>query len=434
MIERGRALAANTLFVALFPAFFIYHLAAAGGLIPYFFGQWWSHWNFIGAGIFGLILIVRWQEARWWEAAIAALVFIIVAYAGFHYLYGEPWQRTFDLLMESAKLAAGLVCLYGVGRYLWIDVNLSRLIFAVWVIMGVASLALMDPGSYSFVATYRLNATDAATYQWFGQAYALTSLAALAFASGRKTSALVAGVALPILFVLSSRSDLLAFASVLAVWAGVRIFAPAQRRQVIAVGMSGLVFAGTVLVVLTLGQLLPRELPINGGGDALSSVPGEPVGANRSVELLKIEESGSFQQRREMLANGWGDIVSAPITGVYAGQVISGGRFGAYIHNALSAWHNYGLAAFVLYAALSGAALWTSFRAVALREVNSKEWQFAFYTSVFVVVSIIAAKSVYWPLPALAWGLVAARSYISRKAAAVAAPAPTAAPTSIAVD
>jgi hypothetical protein len=95
----------------------------------------------------------------------------------------------------------------------------------------------------------------------------------------------------------------------------------------------------------------------------------------------------------------------SPILGVYAGQVKAHGKFGDYVHNALGMWRSFGLVPFLLYIGLALAAVVTAAKRVIIEGADDPRWHFMLYVSVFCLLLIVGAKSIYWPLPALAWGL-----------------------------
>jgi hypothetical protein len=129
----------------------------------------------------------------------------------------------------------------------------------------------------------------------------------------------------------------------------------------------------------------------------------------RQAETFNLPASKSFLERLGMLSDGWSHIVASPLIGDYGGQIRDHGGFGYYIHNALSAWRQYGLLGFLLYMLLSLQASFLTARETIWRGSQDPMWLLAMLVTVYAVALTFAAKSMFWPLPALAWGLVVAR-------------------------
>ena len=83
------------------------------------------------------------------------------------------------------------------------------------------------------------------------------------------------------------------------------------------------------------------------------------------------------------------------------------GHAGRYAHNALSAWVSYGVAGFLLYLALTLYGCLATARHVILKRVDEPLWTFAFMLNLVCLLLIIVSKPVFWPLPALGWGVLA---------------------------
>ncbi|MDO9384672.1 MAG: hypothetical protein Q7T86_17635 [Hyphomicrobiaceae bacterium] len=391
-------------FLALFPMFFFYHLAAAAGVLPYVFGSLWSSWNGIAAFLFVVLLAVTQKAFSVWDIAVLVLIAIFAGYALYHYFFGLTWQQSLAPALESIKLILGILSLYGIGRF-WKrpDKTQKWLLLSSWAGIVLASLLLMNIENGAFVASDRFRNPNAATYQWFAQAFAFTSLACIAFAPSPRLLPIVVGISPVVLFVLSSRSDLISLSIVVFAWVALCVLIQPKKLSSVALALAVFSLAGTTLAVSSFSRAtLPGPQKTEAKSAASTAV------RNRQLELKDIAQSDSYKERAELLKYGVNDIISSPIVGKYAGQLQRGG-FGGYIHNALSAWQNFGLIAFILYLTLALSALLIAARQVLLRNANS-EWHFAFYVSLFTFLSVVAAKSVYWPLPALAWGLVAGLS------------------------
>ena len=110
------------------------------------------------------------------------------------------------------------------------------------------------------------------------------------------------------------------------------------------------------------------------------------------------------------MRKGWVDIKSSPVLGVYGGQMREpDGIFGHYMHNALSAWHQFGLLPFLIYCGLCFApALVAGWRMYGGFSTDPM-WTLTLYVGAFTLLLALLAKSIFWAMPALAWGLLARR-------------------------
>src|SRR5690606_37425043 len=103
-------------------------------------------------------------------------------------------------------------------------------------------------------------------------------------------------------------------------------------------------------------------------------------------------------------AAGWEAILANPIFGDFGGHIRESGP-GYYIHNILSAWRQFGLVGFVLFAGLSAGTLVVSMSAVLASRRPKHLELLALYMNALVFTALLAAKPLLWSLPAWAWGL-----------------------------
>lgn len=401
----SRNTAPQIAFLALFPLLFAYHLLAAMGVIPLVIGPGWSIINAIAAVWLGGTLLKRPERHR----AFLALIAIIGVYAGGYYLLSDnEWQRNTAMLLESGKLITGLVSLYCVGLLLKNSDRFRRSLVVALVFMAAVTLIFMNPEEMTFIAIDRWDAPiGTAGYQWFAQCVSLTAIAALALSRGSRRKALVIGITVPTLFALFSRSEFLGFAIVVIVWCCVQ----AWRKQSHPVVLAAVSIAVGFAILFATARVLPSVEHVGAkqrmerAGVELSN---QVSAADRQSEILNLPESASFQARLQMFYDGWSAIAASPLLGDYGGQMRDNGRFGDYIHNFLSAWRQYGMLGFLLYATLCLRAAFVTTRETLWRGNEDPMWMFALLATAYAVVLVVAAKSVFWPLPALAWGLATA--------------------------
>jgi hypothetical protein len=416
---------ARSFFLVLFPGLFVYHLAVALTGAPLVLGALWSPANILACLILGggtLWLLARGKVPWTGLVPVAILGALVAVYAIGHRFFGSGYQAEWRPFEESIKLLIGWGSLFLIGFWLKPADWFTRALLWSWIAMTAATLLLMVGHEYSFIPSEQFD-PRVASYHWFSQSYVVTAIALLALHDNERVKLLVLAASLPVAFVLSSRGELLGYLFVGAAW-GVYAL---RDRQFHMLGRASAVTIAACILVAGWGQAMPQIAPervvaeigtvpervtkprsarVEGGEDQASGETlDDEVGGNRQVELLyDPAEAPSTQIRLWLLEEGWQDIKRSPILGDYAGHMKIDDYFGHYIHNALSAWHNYGLAAFLLYVSLTGAALW----AAARRYGADPMWQMTFFVALYTLVLIVAAKPIYWSMPALAWGLYAA--------------------------
>lgn len=419
---------ANAFFLVLFPGLFLYHLAVALTGIPLLLGSLWSPANiaacaFLGAGTLAHLLRgkVSWKPFF----LVVALTAIVAAYAIYFRLYGVGYQASWQPFEESVKVVIGWTALLLIGFWLKPNEVFLKLLFGSWVVMTISTLALMDMSSIAFVASEQLDAR-VASYHWFAQSYVVTATAILAFYPRSIVRYVVMTISLPIVFILSSRGELLGYLVVVVVFglAYLLIYRSAPEGKDCSMqGMPvavrwrrlwlvSLVFLTSIVGIATWVTLVPQIGPERTAavvGNLPSDLKGHDVGPatsqNRQLQLLSGTDDAGTSIRLWSLKKGLEDIAGSPFSGSYAGQMEWEGSFGHYIHNVFSVWHAYGIIAFVIYLYLTVTPFLYAARRLSMGAYRPQIKTFLLMLSAYSLALVVVAKSVYWPIPALAWGL-----------------------------
>lgn len=396
-LDRTARISSLGIMLATFPGFYIYHSAAGLGFLPLFFGGWASNWNLIGAALLAPIFLV--QTKSHWRAHIpfVALVSIVAAYAIYYSKFGDEWQSQPIMFVESSKLVLGWLCLYCVGWLFTTDDWSRRLVQISFAITSLIAVTWADWGLLSFILEYRSTAPKGVSeYSGLATAYFMISVLALSLTRSRAWQVSIIGVTILVLFLLSSRSELTAFVIVVIGWA---MMTAINRLFLTAV-------AGLMLSASILAGLLSYPQIVNAVGH-LGAEAGrsDAVGNFRNAELLTIQTSQSVSIRGDTIRSGIKNIKASPLLGDYGGQIRDMGEFGLYAHNVLSVWQQYGLVSFLVYLILSIASVAISLWKVLLERSDDPRWHVAAYVSGACLILVVATKSVYWPVPAMAWGL-----------------------------
>ena len=424
-------------FFALFPVYFAYHALLTVDLLPPMLGGGWS--VFTVPGVLTLVPMVALRSPNWRiHAPVLLLAAWVALYAVVYFLLGAEWQRNPQLLLESFKLICAWGCLYAIGLLFRPSAVFTRASLYALTAMAAISLFLLDPAALR---------EGVATYLGFATSVVFVAIFCLALVPQR-TQPIVLAVAVGALFALGSRSDLLGFLLVMNLWLAIQLwhhrFASAVTGAMLA--LTGALFSAAwtdtlpdVLkpVPLELLEWEPAAVEKNAPSSAPSAAPSAPGApktaiapapppkpkpkpkpepkppvahtATRNFELAEMSKSQSLQIRGELMRKGWADIVSSPVLGVYGGQMRDpGGIFGHYVHNALSAWHQFGFVPFLIYLALCMASALIAAGHI-LRGATDPMWTLTLYVGAFTLLLAVGAKSIFWAMPALAWGLLAAR-------------------------
>lgn len=381
-----RSFFAGLFFVLLFPFFFLYHYGLARGFYPSLLAGAFGPISLVAAPLMAAFIaqrLFRGLPRLSFGFTIAFLLFLVytAVVAVAHYFWGDR-AIVAEAQRQYIATAVGWVALFGIGFYLrssrrlvlWNKVLLCVMAFIAW--------QHVDLSGMMFYARQIFERSDAvATYQGFARSFALSAMLVLAFERRVVKQTLVVLVSTPTLFILGARSEFAGFLLIVLVW-----FLLVWREH-------GARYGTVVLLMLIFLSLLSTQV-----------VP--EVRASRQLQLLDLSNSTSWQGRMELLEKGWSDILENPLFGNFGGHIrISG--VGGYIHNALSAWHAFGLPGFVLYIGLSVFAFLVSTIAVVKRLGRYEVARLAFFVNMFSVLLIVVAKSVYWQVPALGWGLAA---------------------------
>lgn len=369
----------------LYPGFFFYHTAVSVGAVGPILG------GFYGPVAGLLLLPCAWTMVAGLhrgymsltplDAAFMVLCFWVVAWALLYFCFGEEFQRDFALLVQSLTLVAVWLPNYVLFRGLLLDSSQSRVVLRISVIaMLIIAAYYAQEGFFNARSSAEEvgRAEFTATYQGFSRSAALATLLLLAVAS-RRWQLLVYLFGLALLFLLGARSEFVGF-----------------------------LFAGFLVIGVRLGlqKFILLSLPLI--GLALTLVvwmSQEFVEGSRIARTLQFAGDSSWEARAYLSSMAWEEIKDNPLFGNYGGFIVYGGT-GMYAHNALSAWHSFGLIGFALFAYLSIRAVWAVIARSALSSARGLQDVviIAFPVAVFGIFLVAFAKDLSFPLVAAAWG------------------------------
>ena len=462
---------AVTSFFLLFPGYLFYHQSVAMGLIPPFAAGLFGYVALATLAAFLALLPwnTGWlKKITGNRYVLWVLVFLCYTsvWTIAHYLVLSGDYIT-KASVQSLQTVVFWSCLFLVGLLLPLESRALRWSFFISLVAVLGYLvyfvASTDNTMYNAHRLYG-NTEDVSTYQGFARSVLITLLLLMAVFDSLRARAFFMLGGVFILFLLISRSDFYAFlaiSAVLCIVYGVKqpkyfvllllvclevvllaapdlaprigVFletrAPEKAIQTPAAdrlpGADGTVQAPGKPVAADAAEPAPaRDISPGAGHSATATVqddtppaPGKsaaPPRLSRQFEVLDVASSKSWAGRLALQKKALGQIAENPLMGKFGGHVLTEdtgkfakGHTGRYAHNALSAWVAYGLAGFLLYLFLTLSGFLACARRVILERQDTPLWTLAFMLNFVCLLLIIVSKPVYWPLPALGWGVLA---------------------------
>lgn len=377
------SLCAGVVFLTLFPGYFFYHTAVAGGFLPPVLGGFFGPMSVV-LGIPLLLLgfsalIVGRERTLFIDQAFILYLAFVMAWATMHFLFGTGAQGSLAIYLYNLSTMFLWLVVYAAVRSLDLDGKWLRWILSFSLLYFLVIAAWQSDGQFYDTERIAGDAVRVSGYQGLARSAAVVALVLLAMNGGLR-AALITVIAVPLLFLLGARSEFMAFLVVATMLIGIRDGA-----------------SRTTLIWLPLGIAAIAYL-------AISFQVFE--GDSRILQLLEIRDSASYQARSELMQYAVKTIVEHPVLGDYASE-LDLGEMGSYAHNALSAWVSYGLAGFLGFVLLLGYALVQSVRLARKGLAADPQVALALAFSLYTVTLAATAKSVNDPIFALAWGATA---------------------------
>lgn len=433
-------------YIAMYPGFYIYHDLAGREIITMFMGGWASSVNLlIAITVFPLSLFIFLRRKSVLSLILCMPIAIIIFYAAYYKFTGNGYLSSDELFVNSLKLAIGLAALYSVGLLYSQNNTMKYMLVFAWVSMTVLALLSTDWTSLAYSIPERTVPTGKISdYQGFATAFALTSVLSIGLINNKFFIGEFSILSSVVLFVIGSRSDMLGFVAAafalaifyftdkriansliigicsilpIAVLLNLPTIVGAVSAQIEMIQQNETTKSNTVVSAPTDKELLAaREQtpPVESASPPTNVATAAPVaeqtkpaisGNMRQEELLNISNAQGLGIRIDTLKAAWANIWNSPVAGDYGGQIRDFGQFGMYAHNVLSAWQQFGIVGFFFY---FGATILSTFYLawiVLWGRDRSALGRSAFLAAAYALPLIVISKSVYWPIPALIWGM-----------------------------
>jgi len=372
-------------FLVLFPGFVLYHYSLANGWIPPFLGGLFG----AGTGAVALyaLMVVPWIATRQLRGVSTAisLVTTTVVYLGVwsvaNYYFLRSAGFADDAFRQSVLTLVLWTGLLFIGWFANIDSRswrVATIVLCILIIGALVHAMVRFSSPLGPWATFASQDDDSqfSTYQAIGRSLLVCSIIVASFCrtDGRRLAVLAVGCVS--LLLVGSRSDFFSL--------------------------------GIVTFLLTMRVLYQNRGNVFGvGGAAVLVAVGLALWPifleTRNAEILDLSQSSSWQARVELQVAALDVIRHQPIFGDF-GYYLRDGGAGAYSHNALSAWTNFGVVGFTLFVGVLVYMCGLSAVRWLIRGENGR-WFIAFNLNLVALVQAIVASPVFAVLPGLAWGV-----------------------------
>ncbi|WP_153015464.1 O-antigen ligase family protein [Ventosimonas gracilis] len=315
-----------------------------------------------------------------------ALLMYCSAWTGIYYALGEGFQQRTDVLYRSLSMIAGWFVLFSIGFFWPHRVPKAYLTLLATSFFGMACIVVFNMDSQEHIFQFGYSTKEGSySYQGFALSAAFSLLVWLSTIKNIYRFFVVYASALVVIFFIGARSELVGFVVVFPFMVCLH-----YKRSPLKT-----IIASAVLIFFVAGGVVYAY---------------ENLAKSRQLQLLNITESSSGIARLDMQDKALDAIRRAPIMGDFAGDVRDYGNTGSYAHNLISAWRQFGILGFLLYTALLIFPLKVS-RKLLKNNFHRDEFDLPIITYVFSIFSltlILVSKTIFWPLPAFAWGLAVA--------------------------
>lgn len=376
-------------FFLLFPGTFFYSSAVATGVIPAVLGGGFGVVAALALVALLPLLITNVIKLRGKSLLLITLFFMLVLYTIFwlliHFFWGYSFQKRLDVFFQVITVIATWLALYSIGYFFPKKLNKVYFLTLLVCMVCISLIVFINIDFRRLIFIIGLSDVDGAlSYQGLSRSAVVTGLVLLSVIRSIKLSFIIAFLLLATVFLIGARSELIGVVAILPFIAYLHY----RHRPLIT---ASAIFMACI-VMLSVGVY---------SYDTLST--------SRQFQLLNISESSSGMARARLHNQALEAIEESPVLGDFAGQVQRHDSTGSYGHNILSAWRQFGAVGFVLYISLLFISLVVSVRQVRKRQNQDADLpRIAATLSLFFLILMLGAKSVFWAFPALAWGLTVA--------------------------
>lgn len=380
---------ALTFFIFLFPLIFFYSSAVGAELIIPFIGGGFGFVAAIAlASLFPLLLASSMRlkgNAGLMTALFFALVIYTIAWLFVHHVLGNYTQSRADVFVQWATLIATWLTLFSIGYFFPPTLSRAYVRLLLACMAGIAATVLTNIDYRRLIFLFGVSEAEGAlSYQGLARSAAVTGLVLLSVTRNMRISILIAIILLITLFFIGARSELL---GVVAAFPFIFYLHFLQRPL------------ATITTAMIVGLI----------GLGFVAYTYEELSTSRQFQILNIAESTSGMARADLRSQALEATRESPVFGDFAGHAKNYDEIGNYSHDILSAWRQLGIVGFLLYLSLLILPLLLSIAKLRKPLYQGADLPRITGTlSLFCLILTIGAKSIFWALPALTWGLAVA--------------------------
>ncbi|WP_143481889.1 MULTISPECIES: hypothetical protein [Pseudomonas] len=366
----------------LFPGYFFFHVFHSMGYVPYF--GWFGAFALAGTLLITLSSILKKRNpiTEFTGSAlltalpsVALLIYMTLITLINHVVYPETKYFDDAGLRWSLTNILLLAALFVIGANLKVKVGkkYKALIFIVYAGFAFFTWEFYSKENFTMIlpVVQGGGVENTATYQSLAMCVLYTSLILCPFIDGRNSKIFLMTASTAILYFIGSRTEFFLLIAVIPAF------------MLIQYGLKA-----SILMSILLSPLAVYAALSFGLNDRFISVFGS---------------SQSMDERTMLFQAGIEGILRNPFVGDYLGQVRDFGNAGAYIHNILSVYQQYGILAFSMFIALTMCSIMTAFKY--FRYARSiPQVEILVYSVIVSTIGIIVSKPIGWPYPAFAWG------------------------------
>lgn len=126
---------------------------------------------------------------------------------------------------------------------------------------------------------------------------------------------------------------------------------------------------------------------------------------SRHFQITDYKNSSSWQAREQILSLNINRILDNPILGSYGSHFFISTSGGAYIHNILSSWQQFGIIGFILYSSLVLVPFFHNLYLYFIKKYRYIDIQSSIYFATYSLILVLVSKSVFWPYLGISIGV-----------------------------
>ena len=378
-------------FLAAFPGYFFYHVLKSTMLIPYV--GWFSVTMILCTAVWimqtsaALVANAKAKIAPGVSIPFWSMILLMISFVVIQSLFNEARYITLNDSVATAMVTVWLVALYEIGQRIEFKTGARFDCFVGVVTAAFAISAIVFFSSDAGVMIMPVldgDSNEAANYQGMARSVMCFAVVLFPFIRIHAYRIALTAITAATLYVIGSRTELALYLLTIPIYVLVSF-----RKHGI--------HPAALAVLLSVGVLLCAMLTVVFFASGIDAV---------SVVESYLSSDASLNERAILLEKGMEGVFSSPVIGDYLGQVREFGQVGAYIHNVLSMWQQFGIFGLAIYAYLIVMSAWVGWCHFKAGKI-SPHAEALIALSIASIIGVLTTKSFFWPIPALAWGLAA---------------------------